>query len=144
MLADYFNNPLMPYKWYEVARTREKNLFKTVDVFMYLSMTHDNAFDLLYVSVDEINRRLTKCYHGKFTIKFKNNYLIIRSGLFWKRYYVLTYDDTAGIVALSNRRKTKCWILSKTMPYDTNALHNVLKSVEIQGFDVNNIELFYE
>ena len=144
MLADYFNNPLVPNKWYEVARTREKKLFKKVDVFMYLSMTHDNAFDLLYVSVDEINRRLTKCYHGKFSIRFKNNFLTIRHGLFWKRYYVLASDEAAGIVALANRRKTKCWILSKTLPYDIDAFHKVMKAAEAQGIDVNNIELFYE
>lgn len=144
MKADYFNNPPMPFKWYEVARTREKSLFKKVDVFMYLSLTHDNAFELMYVSVDEINRRLTKCYHGRFLVKMKNNYLIIKHGLFWKRYYVLSYDDVAGIVALANRRKTKCWILSKTLPYDTDAFRRVMKSVEDQGVDVGNIELFHE
>ena len=144
MLADYFNNPLVPFKWYEVARTREKSLFKKVDVFMYLSMTHDNAFDLVYVSVDEINRRLTKCYHGKFKIRFKNNCLIIRHRLFWKRYYVIACDEAEGIVALSNRWKTKCWILSKNVPYDIGAFHNVMKGVEAQGVDVNSIELFYE
>ena len=123
-------------KWYVVACTLERSLFKKLDLFLYLSATHDNAFNLLYVSYDEINRRLIRCYHGKFVVRMRKNYLIIRNGL--------TYDDAAGIVALSNRRKTKCWILSKTMPYDTNALHNVLKSVETQGFDVNTIELFYE
>ena len=35
MLADYQNNQLM-LKWYEIARTREKRLFKKVDVFMYV------------------------------------------------------------------------------------------------------------
>ena len=36
MSADYFNNPLMPFKWYVVACTHEKSVFKKVDVFMYL------------------------------------------------------------------------------------------------------------
>ena len=144
MLADYFNNPLVPCKWYEVARTREKSIFKKVDVFVYLSMTHDNAFDLLYVSIDEINRRLTKCYHGKFVVKIKDNYLIIRKGLFRKKLLIVAFDEASNIVALSNRRKTKCWILSKNIPYDEDALKMILNRLEAQGFDVKSIELFYK
>ena len=121
MLADYFNNPLVPYKWYEVARTREKSVFKKVDVFMYLSMTHDNAFDLLYVAIDEVNQRLTKCYHGKFVIKMRKNYLIIRQGLWRKKYLVVAKDDEENIVALSNIWKSKVWVLAKKMPYDKAA-----------------------
>ena len=144
MLADYFNNPLMPFKWYEVARTREKRLFQKVDVFMYLSMTHDNAFDLLYVSIDEINRRLTKCYHGKFVIKMRNNYLIIRKGLWRKKFLIIAKDEESNIVALSNRRKSKVWVLSKTLPYDKYAFDKVMEEVANQGFILNDIELFYD
>ena len=142
MLADYFNNPLVPYKWYEVARTREKSVFKKVDVFMYLSMTHDNDFDLLYVAIDEVNQRLTKCYHGKFVIKMRKNYLIIRQGLWRKKYLVVAKDDEENIVALSNIWKSKVWVLAKKMPYDNAAFDKVMKSVESQGFDMSNIEIF--
>ena len=130
-------------KWYEVARTQEKSLFKKLDVFMYLSVTHDNAFDLLYVSYDEINRCLTKCYHGKFVVKMCNNYLIIRSGLWRKKYLVVDYDKETGIVALSNKRKSKCWILSKKLPYDKTAFDKIIKSVANQGVDVGKLQLFY-
>ena len=150
MLADYLNNPLMPMsnsgvseKWYEVARTQEKSLFKKLDVFMYLSVTHDNAFDLLYVSYNEINRCLTKCYHGKFVVKMCNNYLIIRSGLWRKKYLVVDYDKEAEIVALSNKRKSKCWILSKKLPYDKTAFDKIIKSVANQGVDVGKLQVFY-
>ena len=142
MKADYFNNPLVPFKWYEVARTLERSLFKKLDVFMYLSATHDNAFELLYVSINEINRRLTKCYHGKFVIRMQNNYLIIRNGLWRKRYLVVEHDEAAGIVILANKRKSKCWILSNKLPYDKTALEILLKSAERKGVDMNNIRFF--
>ena len=142
MKADYFNNPLVPFKWYEVARTLERSLFKKLDVFMYLSATHDNAFELLYVSVNEINRRLTKCYHGKFVIRMRNNYLIIRNSLWRKRYLVVEHDEAAGIVILANKRKSKCWILSNKLPYDKTALEILLKSAERKGVDMNNIRFF--
>ena len=142
MLADYFNNQLMPCKWSEVARTREKCLFKKVDVFMYLSVTHDNAFDLLYVAVDEINRCLTRCYHGKFVVKMRKNYLIIRQGLWRKRFFIIAKDEKSEIVALSNRRKSKIWILSKKLPFDQVSFENVLKSMEKQGFDLKTIEIY--
>ena len=151
MLADYFNNPLMPMsysgvseKWYEVARSREKRLFKKVDVFMYLSMNHDNEFDLLYVAVDEINRRLTRCYHGKFVVKMRKNYLIIRQRLWIKRFFIIAKEEESYIVALSNRRKSKVWILAKKLPYNNDAFEKVLKSIEIQGFDSKDIEFFYK
>ena len=130
-------------KLYEVARTMERSLFKKLDVFMYMSVTHDNAFNLLYVAYDEINRRLTKCYHGKFVIRMCHNYLIIRNGLWRKKYLVVDYDEAAGLVALSNKRKSKCWILSKKLPYDKDAFDKMLKSVEKQGVDVSNLQLFY-
>ena len=142
MKADYFNNPLVPFKWYEVARTLERSLFKKLDVFMYLSATHDNAFELLYVSVNEINRRLTKCYHGKFVIRMQNNYLIIRNGLWRKRYLVVEHDEAAGIVILANKRKSKCWILSNKLPYDKTALDILLKSAQRKGVDMSNIRFF--
>lgn len=141
MLADYFNNPLMPYKWYEVARTRGKGLFKKVDVFVYLSMTHDDTFDLLYVSFDEVNRRLTRCYHGKFMVKLNDNYLIIRQGLWRKKFLIVDKDDEAKMVALSNKRKSKIWILSQKLPYDKEAFDKIMKSLKEKGFDVDNIEL---
>lgn len=142
MKADYFNNPLVPFKWYEVARTLERSLFKKLDVFMYLSATHDNAFELIYISVNEINRRLTKCYHGKFVIRMRNNYLIIRNGLWRKRYLVVEHDEAAGIVILANKRKSKCWILSNKLPYDKTALDILLKSAERKGVDMSNIRFF--
>ena len=142
MKADYFNNPLVPFKWYEVARTLERSLFKKLDVFMYLSATHDNTFELLYVSVNEINRRLTKCYHGKFVIRMRNNYLIIRNSLWRKRYLVVEHDEAAGIVILANKRKSKCWILSNKLPYDKTALEILLKSAERKGVDMSNIRFF--
>lgn len=150
MLADYFNNPLMPMlysgvseKWYEVACTLERSLFKKLDVFMYLSATHDNAFDLLYVSYDEINRRLMRCYHGKFVVRMRKNYLIIRNGLWRKKYLIVGYDEQYEIVALSNKRKSKCWILSKKLPYDRAAFDKIIKSAERQGVDVKKLQLFY-
>lgn len=151
MLADYFNNPLMlmshsgvSEKWYEVARSREKRLFKKVDVFMYLSMTHDNAFDLLYVAYDEINRRLMRCYHGKFVLKMRNDYLIIRQGLWRKKFLIVAKNDDLNLVALSNKRKSKIWILSQKLPYDNADFDTIMKTLENQGFDVGNIELFYQ
>ena len=150
MLADYLNNPhmLMSHsgmseKWYEVARTLERSLFKKLDVFMYLSANQDDTFDLLYVAFDEINRRLTKCYRGKFVVRMRNNYLIIRNGLWRKKYLVIEYDDEAGIVALSNKRKSKCWILSKKLPYDKVAFEKIVESVERQGVEVKNLKYFY-
>ena len=144
MSADYFNNPLMPFKWYVVACTHEKSVFKKVDVFMYLSMNNDNAFDLLYVAIDEVNQHLMKCYHGKYVVKLGNNYLIIRQGLWRKKFFIIANDDENSIVALSNRRKSRIWILSKKLPYDKSAFENILKSVESQGFDMDSIELFYD
>ena len=150
MLADYLNNPLMPMsysgvseKWYEVARTLERSLFEKLDVFMYLSVTQDNAFDLVYVAIDEISRKLTKCYHGKFVVRMRKNYLIIRNGLWRKRYLVVEYDETAGIVALSNKRKSKCWVLTKKLPYDKAAFDKIIKSCEKYGIDVKNLQSFY-
>ena len=143
MLADYINNPLMP-KWYEIARTREKRLFKKVDVFMYMSVTHDNAFDLLYVSFDEINRKMTRCYHGKLVVRMRKNYLIIRHGLWIKCFFIIAHDDDYNIVALSNRRKSKVWILSRQLPYDRSSFENVKQSVANQGVDMSEIEYYYE
>ena len=135
---------MLAEKWYEVARSREKCLIKKLDVYMHLSMTHDNAFDLLYVSIDEINRRLTKCYHGKFVVKSKNDYLIIRHGLWWKKFIIIAKDEDKNIVALSNRWKSKLWILARKLPYDKAAFDEVVRLVVKQGFDKNNIEFFYD
>ena len=109
---------------------------------MYLSMTHDNAFDLLYVAIDEVNQHLTKCYHGKFVVKQRNNSLIIRQGLWRKKFFIIANDDENSIVALSNRRKSRIWILSKKLPYDKNAFEKIVKSLEEQGFDMGSLELF--
>lgn len=150
MKADYFNNPLMPMsysgvseKWYEVARSREKRLFKKIDVFMYLSLNQDNAFDLLYVAIDEINQRLTKCYHAKFVVRRRKKCLIVRHGLWRNCFQIIARDENSAMVALSNRRKSKLWVLSRQMPYDKVSFEKLMKSVENQGFDMDKIEFFY-
>ena len=151
MKADYFNNPLVPMsysgmsgKWYEVARSREKRLFKKVDVFMYLSVNKDNTFEMLYVYVDAVNRRFAKSYHGKIVLEHGKYYLIIKKGLWRKKYLVVASDERFGLVTLTNTSKSKCWIVSKCLPYDRAAFENILDVAEKTGVDVNNIELFYE
>lgn len=151
MSADYFSNPLVLMshigtveKWYEVARSRERHLFKKLDVFVYLSMTYDDAFELLYVSFDELNRRLTRCYRGKFVVKQKRNCLIIRSGLHRRKFFIVSFDEKAQMVALSDRKKSKFWILSCHIPYDEAVCEKMINALETQGFDVKNIEFLYD
>ena len=151
MSADYFNSSLVPMsysgttkKWYEVARSRENRLYKKIDVFMYLSMIHDDSFELLYVSLDEINRRVTRSYHGRFVIKKRNNYLIIRHGLCHRKLRIVSYDEKAGLVALSNRNQSKMWILSSSLPVDKDAYENMMGEISKAGYDVSDIELFYD
>jgi len=151
MSADYFSNPLalmshsgVVDKWYEVARSRERRLIKKLDVFIYLSMTYDDAFELLYVSFDELNRRLTKCYRGKFMVKHKPKCLIIRHGLCRRKFLIIDFDEKAQMVALSDKKKSKFWILSRRLPYDESTCDRMIKFLETQGFDVKNTEFFYE
>lgn len=132
----------MTQKWYEVARSRDSRFLKKIDVFVYLSTTYDNAFELLYVSCDQFNRRLTKCYHGKFLIKKSDRFLIIWHGLCRKKLVVLDYDGEAGLVALANRRKTRACVLSRKLPFDKKSLENMMKNVEKQGFEMEIQEIY--
>ena len=151
MKEDYFNshdvilsdtNTMV--KWYEVARSRDNRLIKKLDEFAYISMARDNLFELLYVTVDELNCRVTRSYHGKIVSKSGKNYLIIRRGLFRHKLLILSYDEKAGLVALSNRFKTKVRILSSCLPVDNDAFQKMMNIVSEHGFDVNDIELLYD
>lgn len=132
----------MTQKWYEVARSRDNRFLKRMDVFMYLSTTYDNAFELLYVTVDQFNRRLTRCYRGKFMVRKKNNYIIIWHGLCRKKLVVMDYNEDAGLVAIANRRKTRVCILSLRLPCDKNAFELMKNNVEKQGFEISIAEIY--
>ena len=133
---------IMTQKWYEVARSRDNRFLKKMDVFIYLSTTYDNAFELLYVSFDQFNRSLTRCYHGKFVIKKKGDYIVIRHGLCRKRLVILDYDGQAGLVAIANRRKTRASILSKSLPFDKNSFERMKNDIEKQGFEMMTAEIY--
>ena len=132
----------MTQKWYEVARSRDNRFLKKMDVFMYLSATYDNAFELLYVSCDQFNRRLTRCYHGKFLVKRKGDFIIIWHGLCRKKLLVLDYDSSAGLVAIANRSKTKAAVFSTSLPFDKNSLEKMINNVEKQGFVMDTAEIY--
>ena len=151
MKEDYFNshNVILSdtntmVKWYEVARFRDNRLIKKLDEFAYLSIVHENSFELLYVTVDELNRRVTRNYHGKIIAKKGENYLIIRRGLIRHKLLILSYDEKACLVALSNRFKTKVRILSSCLPVDSEAFQKMMNAVSERGFDVNDIEMLYD
>ena len=74
-------------------------------------------------------------------VKMDDNYLIIRQGLWRKKFLIVDKDDEAKMVALSNKRKSKIWILSQKLPYDKDAFEKIMKSLKEKGFDVDNIEL---
>ena len=75
-------------------------------------------------------------------MKLDDNYLIIRKGLWRKKFLIIEKDDESKIVVLSNKRKSKIWIFSETVSYDKAAFEKIMKNLEEKGFDVENIELF--
>ncbi len=132
----------MTQKWYEVARSRDNRFIKKMDVFMFMSLTYDNAFELLYVSCDQFNRRLTRCYHGRFVLRQKGRFLVIRCGLWRKKFQILNYDENAGMIAICNRRKTQAFVLSKTLPFDKTAYDRIKEDLVKQSLDVEILEIY--
>ena len=132
-------NSQLTGKWYNIARTRNFFEMNFVEIFLYISIAYENYLDLLYVGVKGDRSKVLKKLTLKILTKNDTVFIILKKGIFRKRFKILTFDDKNGIMILSDRKMKYLSIFSRKPTLSHETVENYLKQIK----DVDGeIELF--
>ena len=123
-------NSQLTGKWYSIARTRNFFEMKFVEIFLYISIACENSLDLLYVGIKEDRSKVLRKLTLEILTKNDTVFIILKKGIFRKRFKILTFDDKNGIMILSDRKMKYLSILSRKPSLKHEIMENYLNQVE--------------
>lgn len=123
-------NSQLTGKWYNIARTRNFFEMKFVEIFLYISIACENYLDLLYVGIKEDRSKVLRKLTLEVLTKNDSFFIILKKGIFRKRFKILTFDDKNGILILSDRKMKYLSILSRKPTLSHEVVESCLNQVE--------------
>ena len=123
-------NSQLTGKWYSIARTRNFLEMKFIEIFLYISIVCENYLDLLYVGIKEDRSKVLQKLTLEVLTKNDIIFIILKKGIFRKRFKILTFDDKNGIMILSDRKMKYLSILSRKPTLKHEIVENYLNQVE--------------
>ena len=123
-------NSQLTGKWYSIARTRNFFEMKFVEIFLYISIVCENYLDLLYVGIKEDRSKVLQKFTLEVLTKNDSFFIILKKGIFRKRFKILTFDDKNGIMILSDRKMKYLSILSRKPTLSHEVVESYLNQVE--------------
>ena len=123
-------NSQLTGKWYSIARTRNFFEMKFVEIFLYISIACENYLDLLYVGIKEDRSKVLRKLTLEVLTKNDSFFIILKKGIFRKRFKILTFDDKNGILILSDKKMKYVSILSRKPTMKHEIVENYLNQVE--------------
>ena len=132
-------NSQLTGKWYNIARTRNFFEMNFVEIFLYISNAYENYIDLLYVGIKDDRSKVLRKLTLEVLTKNDTFFIILKKGIFRKRFKILTFDDKNGILILSDKKMKYLSIFSRKPTLSHETVENYLKQIK----DVDGeIELF--
>lgn len=123
-------NSQLTGKWYSIARTRNFFEMKFIEIFLYISIACENYLDLLYVGIKEDRSKVLRKLTLEVLTKNDSFFIILKKGIFRKRFKILTFDDKNGILILSDKKMKYVSILSRKPTMKHEIVENYLNQVE--------------
>ena len=123
-------NSQLTGKWYSIARTRNFLEMKFIEIFLYISIAYENYLDLLYVGIKEDRSKVLQKLTLEVLTKNDTIFIILKKGIFRKRFKILTFDDKNGIMILSDRKMKYLSILSRKPTLKHEIMESYLNQVE--------------
>ena len=123
-------NSQLTGKWYSIARTRNFLEMKFIEIFLYISIACENYLDLLYVGIKEDRSKVLRKLTLEVLTKNDSFFIILKKGIFRKRFKILTFDDKNGILILSDKKMKYVSILSRKPTMKHEIVENYLNQVE--------------
>ena len=123
-------NSQLTGKWYSIARTRNFLEMKFIEIFLYISIVCENYLDLLYVGIKEDRSKVLQKLTLEVLTKNDIIFIILKKGIFRKRFKILTFDDKNGIMILSDRKMKYLSILSRKPTLKHEIVEKYLNQVE--------------
>ena len=123
-------NSQLTGKWYNIARTRNFFEMKFVEIFLYISIACENYLDLLYVGIKEDRSKVLRKLTLEILTKNDTVFIILKKGIFRKRFKILTFDDKNGILILSDKKMKYVSILSRKSSLSREVVESCLNQIE--------------
>ena len=123
-------NSQLTGKWYSIARTRNFFEMNFVEIFLYISIACENYLDLLYVGIKEDRSKVLRKLTLEVLTKNDSFFIILKKGIFRKRFKILTFDDKNGILILSDKKMKYVSILSRRPTLSHEVVESCLNQVE--------------
>ena len=133
-------NSQLTGKWYSIARTYNLFEIEFFDIFVYISVSCEKIFDLLYVGIKEDRSKILKKLTLNILTKNDSCFIVIRKGLFRKKLKVLTFDEKEGILVLADEKMKYVSVFSRKSELRREVVEKCLNSIGV--FEGKELKLY--
>lgn len=133
-------NPQLVGKWYKHTRNPRSRELKFMEIFIYLSakakgqiLKVKDSFDLLYVGIKEDRNKVLRKMSLRTISRNSCNYLVVRGFLFRKKFKVLSFDESNGLLILSDRRMKNISIYSRKHKISNDIIEKHLRLIHFKN-----------
>ena len=133
-------NSQLTGKWYSIARTYNLFEIEFFDIFVYISVSCEKIFDLLYVGIKEDRSKILKKLTLNILTKNDSCFIVIRKGLFRKKMKVLTFDEKEGILVLADEKMKYVSVFSRKSELRREVVEKCLNSIGV--FEGKELKLY--
>lgn len=123
-------NSHLPGKWYQIARTTNACEKEFVEVFVYLSTTYNDNYDILYVGVNADRSKYVKKFDFKVESEKESLSFVVKKLFFRKKFKILFFDDKDAVIIIADRKMKYISIYSKNCKVKKSAMESYLSKLD--------------
>ncbi|MFH1217239.1 MAG: lipocalin family protein [Pseudomonadota bacterium] len=128
-------------KWYEIARYPHRFQQGCVDSFATYDLRDDGKISVVNECHDDSSGKIRQA-RGKAWIVDKETNARLRVSFFWPfsgDYWIIDLGDNYEYAVVGHPTRKYLWILSRTIKMEDNVYREILKRLELHGYDITKL-----
>ena len=135
-------NSQLTGKWYQIAKGKNRSEKDLIEVMVYLSISCDSYLDLLYVGVKNDRRKILRKLSLRILTNEVENHLIVKNNVFRKKLKILVFNETDGVIIISDKKMKYFSILSRKPTMNHDVVEFYLSKIDYLKLNIKEFKLF--
>lgn len=135
-------NSQLTGKWYQIAKGKNRSEKDLIEVMVYLSISCDSYLDLLYVGVKNDRSKILRKLSLRILTNEVESHLIVKSNIFRKKLKILVFNETDGVIIISDKKMKYFSILSRNPTMNHDVVEFYLSKIDYLKLNIKEFKLF--
>ena len=135
-------NSQLTGKWYQIAKGKNRSEKDLIELMVYLSISCDSYLDLLYVGVKNDRRKILRKLSLRILTNEVENHLIVKNNVFRKKLKILVFNETDGVIIISDKKMKYFSILSRKPTMNHDVVEFYLSKIDYLKLNIKEFKLF--